>query len=94
MNSLSRWQRIQRFNQQLWKSVVSWLLEQLAATYQMAKPQLEFQPGILVLLREGNLPPMSWTLAIFSEKICRFRWNVRILRVKKSSGQFKRPIYK
>jgi hypothetical protein len=38
MNSLSRWQRVQRCNQQLWKRWSSDYFELLAATQQMAQP--------------------------------------------------------
>ena len=29
--------------------------------------QLDLQPGMLVLLREDNLPPMFWRLAVINE---------------------------
>jgi len=58
----------------------------------MAQPEL--QPGMLVLLREDNLPPMSWRLAIISETFPGSDGQVRVVTVKTSSGQLKRPIYK
>jgi hypothetical protein len=60
MNSLSRWQRVQRFNQQLWKM---WSAEYFNSLQQCSKwcsQQPDLQPGMPVLLREDNLPPMSW----------------------------------
>jgi len=49
---------------------------------------------MLVLLREGNLPPMSWRLAVISETLTGSDGDVRIVTVKTSSGQFKRPVHK
>jgi hypothetical protein len=67
MNSLSRWQRVQRFNQQLWKRWPSDYLNSLRQRSKWRSLQPDLQPGMLVLLREDNLPPMSWRLAIISE---------------------------
>jgi len=44
---------------------------------------------MLVLLREDNLPPMSWRLAIISETFPGSERHVRAVAVKTSSGQFK-----
>jgi hypothetical protein len=56
--------------------------------------QPDLQPGMLVLLREDNLPPMSWRLAIISETLPGSYGHVRVVTVKTSSGQFKQPIHK
>ena len=49
---------------------------------------------MLVLLREDNLPPMSWILAIISETFPCSDGHVRVVTVKTTSGQFKRKIHK
>jgi hypothetical protein len=56
--------------------------------------QPDLQPGMLVLLSEGNLPPMSWRLAIISATFPGLDGHVRVVTVTTSSGQFKRPIHK
>jgi len=56
--------------------------------------QPDLQPGILVLLRENNLPPMSWKPAVISENFPGSDGHVRVVTMKTSSGQFKRPIHK
>ena len=56
--------------------------------------QPDLQPGMLVLLQEDNLPPMSWRLAVISETFPGSDVHVRIVTVKTSSGQFKRLIHK
>ena len=58
----------------------------------MAQPEL--QPGMLVLLREDNLPPMPWRLAIIGEPFPGSDGYVREVAGKTSSGQLKRLIYK
>ena len=51
---------------------------------------------MLVLLQEDNLPPMSWRLAVINETFpgSGSGGHVRVVKVKTSSGQFKRPIQK
>ena len=49
---------------------------------------------MLVLLREDNLPPMSWRLAIISETFPGSDGHTRVVTLKTTSGQFKRPIHK
>jgi hypothetical protein len=50
MNSLSRWQRVQRFNQQLWKRWSSDCLNNLQQRSKLRSQQPDLQPGMLVLL--------------------------------------------
>jgi hypothetical protein len=50
MNSLSRWQRVQLFNQQLWKRWSSDYLNNLQQRSKWRSQQPELQPGMLVLL--------------------------------------------
>jgi len=50
MNSLSRWQRVQQFNQQLWKRWSSDYLNNLQQRSKWRSQQPDLQPGMLVLL--------------------------------------------
>ena len=50
--------------------------------------------GILVLLHEENLFPMSWKLANISETFPGSDGHTRVAIVKTSSGQFRRQIHK
>jgi hypothetical protein len=93
MNSLSTWQRVQLFNQQLWKRWSSDYLNSLQQRSKWRSQQPDFQPGMLVL-PEDNLPPMSWKLAIISETFRGLDGHVRVVTLKTSSGQFKRPTHK
>jgi len=94
MNSLSRWQRVQRFNQQSWKR---WSADYLNSLQQRSKWRSQLpdrQPGMLVLLREDNLPPVSWRSEVISETFPGSDRHVRVVTVKTSSGQFKLPFHK
>ena len=92
--SLSRWQRVQRFNQQLWNTLSSDRLNNLQQSSKWRSQQPDLQPGMLVLLREDDFPPMSWRLAIISETCAGSDGHVRVVTVKTSCGQFKQPILK
>jgi hypothetical protein len=94
MNSLSRWQQVQCFNQQLWKRWSSDYLNNLQQRSKRRSQQPDLQLGRLVLLREDNLPPMSCRLAIISETLPGSDGHTRVVAVKTSSGQFKQPIHK
>ena len=94
MNSLSGWQRVQRFNQQLRKRWSSDCFNSLQQHSKWRSKQPDFQPGMLVLLRKYSLPPTSWTLAIISGTFPGSDGHVRVATVKNHSGQFKRPIHK
>ena len=94
MNSLSRWQRVQRFNQQLWKRWSADYLNNLQQRIKWRRQQPDVQPGMLVLLGEDSLPPTSWRLAIISETFAGSDGPVRVVTVKNTSGQFKLPIHK
>jgi len=50
MNSLSRWQRVQRFNQQLWERWSADYLNSLQQCSKWCSQQLDLQPRMLVLL--------------------------------------------
>jgi len=91
--SLSRWQRVQSFNQQLWKRWSSDYLNNLLQSNKWRSQQPDLQPRMQVLLREDDLPPMSWRLAIISETFPGSDGHVREVTMKNSSGQFKRPIH-
>ena len=71
----------------LWES--SDYLNNLQQRRKWRSQQPDLQLGILVLLREDNLPPMSWRLGIISETFPSSDGYVRVVTVKTSSGQLK-----
>jgi len=75
-------------------ALVTLLLNSLQQRSKWRSQQPDLQPGMLVLLRENNLRPLSWRLAIISDIFPGSDGHVRVVTVKTSSGQFKRPIHK
>jgi len=75
------------------EKVVSYL-NSLQQCSKWRSQQPDLQPRMLVLLREDNLPPISWRLAIISETFPGSDGLERVVTVKTSSGQFKQPIHK
>jgi hypothetical protein len=67
VNILSRWQRVQRFNQQLRKRWPSDCLNSLQQRCQWRNKHPDLQPVVLVLLCKYLIPPMSLKSAIISE---------------------------
>jgi hypothetical protein len=55
------------------------LLEQLAGNSKWRSQQPDLQPGMLVLLRDNNLPPMSWRLAIISKMFPSSNGHIRVV---------------
>jgi hypothetical protein len=94
MNSLSRWQRVQRFNQQLQERWSADYLNSLQQRSKWRSQQPDLQPRMLVLLREENLAPMYWGLATINETFPGSDGHIRAVTVKTNSGQFNRPIHK
>ena len=82
VNSLCRWQRVQRLNQHLWKRWSSDYLNNLPQRNKWRSQKPDLQPGMLVLLGEDNLPPTSWRLAIISETLPGSDGHVRVVTVK------------
>jgi len=69
-------------------------LNSLQQRSKVCSKQPDLQPGMLVLLHECNLPPLSWKLAVIGETFPGSDGHVRVATVKTSSGKFKRPIHK
>jgi hypothetical protein len=79
MNSLSRWQKVQHFSQQLWNRWSSDYLNSLQQCSKWRNKQPNLQPGMLVLLREYNLSPMSWRPAMIIETFPGSDGHVRVV---------------
>ena len=80
---ITRWQGFQRYSQQLWKGRSADYLNSLQQPSKWRSKQPDLQRGLLVLLREDNLPPMFWKLAVINETL---PGHVRVATVKISWG--------
>jgi len=94
MNSLSRWQWVQCFSQQLWKRWSADYLNSLQQHSKWCSQQPDLQLGMLMLHREDYLSVMFWRLTIISETFPGSEGHVTVVTVKTSSVKFKRRIHK
>ncbi|GIY00586.1 hypothetical protein CDAR_19901 [Caerostris darwini] len=58
------------------------------------KPEENLQVGDLVIIKESNLPPATWSLGRISEVYPGEDMRARVVTVRTSRGQFKRNILK
>lgn len=91
-NRLSRWQLLTKFVQIIWKR---WSRDYLSNLQQRSKWQTvknEVKPGMIVLLREGNLPLCTWVIARIVSVIPGKDGKIRVVEVKTPKGNYKRSI--
>lgn len=93
-NRLSRWQHIQQLREHFWKRWSKEYLTELQVRGKWTKKRVNVKPGLVVLLKEDNLPPQSWKLGRIINVYPGTDGLVRIADVKTISGIYKRPIHK
>lgn len=94
-NRLSRFQRLQKILQHFWQR---WSREYLAelqtrTRWKEKHPEL-LQPGVLVLVRDKNLPPLKWVMGRVVEVHKGADGVVRVVTLKTAQGLSKRPATK
>lgn len=94
MNTLSRWQLIQRLHQQFWKRWQSEYLSQLQQRPKWQTKQQDLAIGDLVLIKEDNTPPLKWAMGRIILTHPGRDGCVRVATVRTSQGVQKRPIVK
>ena len=94
INRLSRWQLLQHMHQQFWRR---WSGEYLSRLQQRPKwlgPKPNLQEGSMVLVKDDRLPPLQWKLGRIT---CIHPGSddlVRVVTVKTTNGEIKRPVVK
>lgn len=94
VNRLSKWQRLTKQVQLIWKR---WQIDVLSHLQQRNKWRTErenIQPGTIVLIKEDNLPPCKWAIARVIESLRGKDNKVRVVRLKVPSGETLRAISK
>ncbi|XP_062711436.1 uncharacterized protein LOC134289528 [Aedes albopictus] len=61
-NRLSHWQHIQQLREHFWKRWSREYLTELQVRGKWTKQKVNIQPGMVVLLKDDNLPPQCWNL--------------------------------
>ncbi|XP_046404411.1 uncharacterized protein LOC124169753 isoform X2 [Ischnura elegans] len=91
---LSRWQLLQAKLQQFWRSWSNDYLTHLQQRAKWSRESSNVRPGMVVLLKDDNTPPLTWRLAVIDEVHPGADGLVRVATVRNSQGKFKRPITK
>lgn len=92
LNRLSRWQRVQKMQQDFWIRWSSEYLPELQEKVKWKTQQENIQLGTLVLIKEDNLPPLQWAVGRIMEVHPGSNKVVRVVTVKTSTGLFKRAL--
>jgi hypothetical protein len=93
-NRLSRWQLLQKFAQQLWKRWSKEYLHNLQQRSKWSKNAQNVETNAIVLIKEDNLPPLSWKIARVIELLPGDDGVVRVVKLKTSTGILVRPVNK
>lgn len=93
-NRLSHYQKITHILQSFW---TRWSTEYLSTLQERNKwldQQVNVKPGVLVLLKEDNLPPLKWVMGRVVETHPGIDGRVRVVTVKTATNILKRAITK
>lgn len=95
INRLSRWQHVEQIRQRFWSR---WLKEYLTTCQQRIKWKTDnsnqLKVGQLVMMREDEVMPWTWTLARVLEVHQGKNEVVRAVTLRTVKGDYKRPIIK
>ena len=91
---INRWQRLKALHQLFcvrWKHEY---LHELHKRYKWKSPSDNLKEGMLVVIREENLPPNSWRLGRIERVVAGKDSLVRVADVRTERGVIRRPIVK
>lgn len=93
-NLLNRWQRIQKMVQNIWRLWKNSYLSHLQQRSKWLLKKQNLSPGMLVLIKDIQLPTYQWPLGKIIKVYSGPDGNVRVADIKTTKGTFKRPISK
>jgi hypothetical protein len=93
-NRLSKWLCVQQMMQNWWRQWSQDYLHQLQQRNKWRNIQPNVEIGVLVLVKEDNLPPLVWKKAVISDLHPGKDGLIRVITLKTSTGTLKRPISK
>lgn len=94
LSLLSRWEVLQQRLQLFWRRWSHDYLHHLQQRTKWTSSCPNVQPGALVIVREDNLPPISWKLAVVENVHPGADGLIRVVTIRTPHGVFKRPITK
>lgn len=92
VNRLTRWTYLQSLRDHFWKRWSNEYLNTLQARSKWIKGSPNVVPGLIVLLKEDNLPPQSWKLGKVLNVYPGNDSVVRVVDIKTSTGVYRRPV--
>ncbi|KAI8116952.1 hypothetical protein CVS40_11069 [Lucilia cuprina] len=87
------WKAVQSNTEKFWERWSSEYLSELQKRYKWNKPMQNIKPNTLALLKEDNIPPMSWRRGRVIRTITGSDGLCRIVEVRTSNGETKRSIH-
>lgn len=94
VSSLSRWQHLQKLKQDFWSRWSAEYLSELQPRSKWYKGKITIVPGMLVVIREDNMPPQLWHLGRITEVTPGADGLVRVVKIRTANGQMSRSISK
>jgi hypothetical protein len=94
VNRLSRWQYVQHLRNEFWKRWSGEYLMELQTRSKWRTKKQNVTPGMVVLIKEDNLPPQCWKLGKIETTFPGKDDMVRVVELRTAKGILKRPISK
>lgn len=94
LNRLSRWQLVQRMQQDFWRVWSQDYLNTLRQRYKWQEGKTDVEVGDVVVVRNENLPPLSWLTGRIIEVHPGLDGRVRVVTIKTTTGTLKRAVQK
>ena len=94
INNITRWKLVNYIKNEFWRR---WQTEYISTLQQRFKWKSKCQnvePGLMVLIKEDNLPPSQWRLGRVENTYKGPDSLIRVVDVRTAYGTFKRPIHK
>lgn len=91
-NRLSRFQRVQQLRQQFWRRWSVEYIAELQTRCRWKQTASQLEPGALVLIKDKNLPPLSWQLGRVTDLYPGTDGKVRVASIKTQRGIIKRAL--
>ena len=93
-NRLEKFQRIQRLQQIFWRRWHAEYLCELQRRVKWKTRTKNLKPGMMVLLRDDNSPPLQWRMGRIEEVIPGPDGIIRVVNIRTPTGSFKRATSK
>ncbi|XP_055837216.1 uncharacterized protein LOC129905699 [Episyrphus balteatus] len=94
VKTLKRWQYVQRLVQQFWKRWSSDYISQLQKRNKWAEKLKDIEINDIVIIKDDNQPPCHWLVGRVTQVYPGTDGLVRVVSVRTSKGEAKRPISK